>query len=476
LTGNQRRANPRPASTVELGRKLVPADTVVAGAASSHVGRLMGIEGLRAVAASSILIYHVWIYSSPAGPVDAGYLSRFALPHLPVGVTLFFALSGYLLYRPIAASLLATSQVPSVKKYLRNRALRILPAYWVILFVVAVVLPAALLRLSQSEMVLDRLVSRPGILLNNALLVHNYVPASLDTGIGPAWSLAVEVVFYISLPGLALLARYCFRRASTSRGRWLALLSPAAALLLLGSAGKAAPVWLFPRGDVAVHDIIARSFVSHADLFAPGMALAALHVLVMRNQIRLPRHWSVIAGCLLVVDVIAVVALTDRGMLPDWGLANPYQRLTALACVLLVALVVLPTSALNRPSALVRMLEWRPLFLVGLASYSLFLWHEPITRLLARLELTANGRAGFVVNVGVVAAVSGVLAAATYRFVERPALARKVRITEVPPQAGQHTRTPLSPASTPSSGSGESGPAVDSVQDGGRRGDQRLAL
>jgi peptidoglycan/LPS O-acetylase OafA/YrhL len=331
-------------------------------------GRLTGIEGLRAVAASSIVIYHVWLYGSPSGPVDAGYLSRFALPHLPVGVTLFFALSGYLLYRPIAASLLDRGQVPDVRNYLRNRALRILPAYWVILAVVAVVLPAALLRRSSSELALDRLVDRPDILVNNALLLHNYVPASLDTGIGPAWSLAVEVVFYLSLPALAVLARYCFRRAGSSRGQWLALLAAPAALLLLGMAGKAATVWLVPLDDFPGHAILARSFVSHADLFAPGMALAVLHVLVTHGHVRLPRRWALIVGMTLLADVVLVVALTDRGMLWDWGVANPYQRLTALACVLLVALVALPRSANGRPTALVALLVSRPLFLLGLAS------------------------------------------------------------------------------------------------------------
>jgi len=397
-----------------------------------RVGRLTGIEGLRAIAASSIVIYHVWVYGSPSGPVDVGYLSRFALPHLAVGVTLFFALSGYLLYRPIAASLLATGQVPDVKNYLRNRALRILPAYWVILAVVAVVLPAALLRLSPSDLVLDRLVDRPDILVSNTLLFHNYIPASLDTGIGPAWSLAVEAAFYLSLPALAVLARYCYRRAGSSRGECLALLAPVGALLLVGTAGKAATVWLLPRGEGAAHDILVRSFLSYADLFAPGMALAVVHILVTHGYLRLPRRWVLIVGTTLIVDVLMIVALTDRGILWQWGLGNPYQRLTALACVLLVALVVLPRAAGDRPSALVPLLESRPLFLAGLASYSLFLWHEPIIRLFVEHGLTMGGRSGFVANLGVVAVVCGVLAATTYRFVERPALARKVRSTEVP--------------------------------------------
>jgi peptidoglycan/LPS O-acetylase OafA/YrhL len=399
-----------------------------AGHRASSGGRVAGIEGLRAIAASSIVVYHVWVYSTPDGRVDAGYLSRFALPHLPAGVTLFFALSGYLLYRPIAASVLATGRVPSVRKYLRNRALRILPAYWVILAATAVVLPAALLRLSRSELVLGRLVERPDLLLGNALLAQNYRPASLDTGIGPTWSLAVEVVFYLTLPVLGVLAAVCFRRARSSRSQVLALLVAPTALLLLGVLGKAASTWL-PAGRVyPAHDILSRSFLANADLFAPGMALAVLHVLVRNGRVRLPRHWAAAVWALLAADVVAVVLLTDRGVLWRWGVANPYQRLTALACVLLVALVVLPSSAV-RPPPLVRALDWRPLFLCGLASYSLFLWHEPITRLLAAEGLTAGGRVGLVVNLGVVALVAGLLATATYRFVERPALARKANST-----------------------------------------------
>ena len=454
---------------VEPGGTLAPAaDGVVMHAPTNVVGRLTGIEGLRAVAAGSIVLYHVWIYGTPSGPVDAGYISRFVLPHLSVGVTLFFALSGYLLYRPIASSLLATGEVPDVRNYLRNRALRILPAYWVVLAAVAVVLPAALLRRSPSELVLDRLVDRPDILVTNALLVHNYAPASLDTGIGPAWSLAVEVVFYLSLPALALLARYFFRRARGSPGRLLALLAAPAALLLLGAAGKAATAWLM-SGDLPGHAILARSFLSFADLFAPGMVLAVLHVLVTRGQVRLPRLWALIVVGTLLVDVALVVVLTDRGILWDWGVANPYQRLTALACVLLVALVVLPPSAPGRRSPLVRILDSRPLFLMGLASYSLFLWHEPITRVLTEQGLTFAGRGGFAANIAVIAVISGVLAAATYRLVERPALARKVGGTTAHRQETHSARDHISTPAASTSRSRQTSLAGEPAGNGRRR-------
>ena len=267
-------------------------------------------------------------------------------------------------------------------------------------------------------------MSRPDLLVGNALLAQNYRSASLDTGIGPAWSLAVEVVFYLTLPVLGLAAAWCLRRAGGARTEVLALLVPPAALLLVGTAGKATSVWLLPGDAHPGNAIVVRSFLAQADLFVPGMVLAVLHVLVREGRVRLPRHWAAAVWALLAADVLAVVLLSDRGVLWRWGVANPYQRLTALACVLLVALVVLPRPA-DRPPRLARALDWRPLFLCGLASYSLFLWHEPITRLLAAQGFTVGGAGGLVVNLGIVGLAAGVLAAATYRFVERPALARK---------------------------------------------------
>jgi peptidoglycan/LPS O-acetylase OafA/YrhL len=133
------------------------------------------------------------------------------------------------------------------------------------------------------------------------------------------------------------------------------------------------------------------------------------------------------------VDVLATVLLTDRGVLWRWGMLNPYQRMTALACVLLVGLVVLPRAG-DQPSVLTRFLERRPLILCGLASYSLFLWHEPVTRLLAGRGLTLPGQGGLVGNLVLVAVLAGALAAATYRWVERPALARKV--SSIRPESG----------------------------------------
>jgi peptidoglycan/LPS O-acetylase OafA/YrhL len=368
--------------------------------------------------------------------VDLGPLSRFVFPHLPVGVTLFFTLSGFLLYRPLAASVLRQTRRPSVRRYLRNRALRIFPAYWTILLAISVLLPAAQVRRSPTTLGLGRLIDLPGVLLSNAVLLQNYFPRALETGIGPAWSLAVEMGFYLMLPLLGWLAMVCARPASTPSGRTWATLVPVGVIFLIGLLHKAILSWLLPSTGYWPA-MLARSFAYHADLFAFGMALATLRVNLEDGRVQLPAWWRRAAGATLALVVILTIILSDRGLLPAWGVVNPYQRLTALSCALLLAMVVLPAhSESATPPLLTRLLETRVLVAVGLASYSLFLWHEPMIRLLEREHLTVRGAGGFWINLVVLAMTSGGLSALTYRWVERPALGRKAR------QPDQHRDRP----------------------------------
>jgi peptidoglycan/LPS O-acetylase OafA/YrhL len=89
---------------------------------------------LRALAAGSVLVYLVWLHSIPMGHApQLGLLSWFMFSHLALGVTLFFMLLGFLLYRTHVAMVLRRGPAPGVLRYARNRALRKLPAYWVVL-------------------------------------------------------------------------------------------------------------------------------------------------------------------------------------------------------------------------------------------------------------------------------------------------------------------------------------------------------
>jgi peptidoglycan/LPS O-acetylase OafA/YrhL len=188
---------------------------------------------------------------------------------------------------------------------------------------------------------------------------------------------------------------------------------------------------------------VVRSFWYHADLFALGMALAVLRVNLEDGRFRLPTWWRKAAAAGLVGVTILTVLLTDRERIAQYQGAVAYELLVTLACALLLALVVLPATEPAPRSALVRLLEARLFVAVGLVSYSLFLWHEPVARWLQQRGWTMGGAGGFWMNLLVLGVLSGLLSGLTYRYVERPALSCKTG--RVPPgptsMAGPHEQT-----------------------------------
>jgi peptidoglycan/LPS O-acetylase OafA/YrhL len=376
-------------------------------------GRVAGLDGLRGVAASAVLVYHVWAFGAPDGVLPSLGAGYHLITLLPLGVVLFFTLSGFLLYRPFAASLWTGAPLPSLRSYARRRVLRLVPAYWVILAVV-VAGGAALVRAGDGSLRLGPLHEQPLALAANAALVQGYSPATVLTGIGPAWTLVVEVAFYSVLPLLAL----AVARVARSRSPQVRVLLPCAALLVAGLVGKALAAWvvlpsrgLSPGWDDDWHGVVSRSLLGHADLFVPGMLLAVLVVAVPADRLVARRGAALPASAGL---GLAAVGASKVGLLPE----PLFETAMAVAFALLLAAVVLAEDRWW----LVRALDHRAPLAAGLASYSVYLWHEPIVRWLAERGLTSPGVGGFARNVLLVGALTGVLSALTYRLVEVPTL------------------------------------------------------
>src|SRR4051812_30060024 len=176
---------------------------------------LPGIEGMRGVAALSVMLAHIAIglLGGYAVPGALGQLVGLGLH----GLTLFFVISGFLLYRPYAAAVVAGRSRPSTSRFYRNRVLRIAPAYVVIFLISALLLGTVVIHAgTATEPDITRhdigRMTDPVLLLLNLTLTQGFVPHGMFTGLNVSWSLVPEVCFYLLLPALGWLGVLLARR------------------------------------------------------------------------------------------------------------------------------------------------------------------------------------------------------------------------------------------------------------------------
>ncbi|RJS45352.1 acyltransferase family protein [Nocardioides cavernaquae] len=402
------------------------------GKASTVGSRDHGIEGLRGLAAYSVLIAHCATIFATAG-VSGGYVAGQGFALMTHGVTLFFVLSGYLLYLPFARNLIEGHRAPSIRTFYRNRVLRIYPAFLVILAVSGFVLGTTVIRPQPLGVdVGDRLgyLTDPILLLKNLTLTHGYFASSFDSGISPSWSLVPEIAFYAVLPATWLLAR----RLRGHRTGTRAALLPPLLLIVLGTIGYAAAVVLMAtQGDNALFAstwpaVFLHSFPATCELFGFGMLIAVVVTALRAPQcadatVRRARRLAVVA-----------LALAAVGYFPALMLKVPYYDV-GIACAALVLLTVAPGGG-RIQDGWIRFLESAPVARAGLISYGVYLWHYPLALFLRREfpDLAYGTWGGMLVALLVMAASTTVLSVLTYRFVEKPALAHKKSMvaTEAP--------------------------------------------
>jgi peptidoglycan/LPS O-acetylase OafA/YrhL len=389
----------------------------VAPPATRSGTRFPCFDGLRAIAASLIVVFHVASTTgSTTQPRYGPYLAR-----LDVGVPVFFVVSGFLLYRPFVVAHLGGRPALSWRDFWWRRAWRIYPAYWV-----ALTAAILLFRSTHLHGVADY--------ARHYALVQIYWRNYGLSGLVPAWTLAVEVSFYAALPLYAgLLAR------ATARGdRSRALLAELGGVALLYAGGLGVRAWLF--FTIRPGTVSAQWLPAQLDLFALGIGLAVLSAAATEGLSTTPSELAARPlrwlgdhpGASWALSALAFLAVCNIGLTTTFGV-NRYQRKEEMAHQILYGLsaffLVVPAVFGPQDAGVVRrVLRSRVATSVGIVSYGVFLWHYDWMNQLVDFGLLRHVHSfKFPVLFTVVVVLTLATAMLSWFVVERPALSYKYR-------------------------------------------------
>ena len=331
------------------------------------------IDGLRALAVVPVLLFHAEV---------PGFSGGF------VGVDIFFVISGYLITRIILRDL--SLERFSIWSFIERRVRRILPALYIVM--VACIPAAWFLMLADDfenfgQSTLATVVSANNVLL---WLTSGYWGTSSEfKPLLHTWSLGVEEQFYLGYP-LLLLVLSKFRRSATAwviATVWIASIVSAQVLL------DRAPSAVFLLLPFRMFELLTGALLAWWEIGRPGSEDRAV-----------PRgaSWLCMAGFTAICT--SVVCFDDTSAVPGYAALLPVAGAAALiACG-------------NNKSPVRWLLVCKPVVGLGVISYSLYLWHQP---LIAFFRMSCpNPPSPFVQALVALAAIP--LAWASCRWVEKP--------------------------------------------------------
>ena len=304
------------------------------------------LDGLRGLAIALVVLFHFW-QKSWWNPLERwDWLAPLA-PRGYLGVELFFFLSGFCLYWPLARSGVA----PRWRQYFARRAWKILPSYGLCLLAAWFLIPDETAR------------AHPLLHLATHLsFTHPFFFETYGSIHGVFWSLGVEVEFYLIFP----LVAWLFRRSAI------------VGALVLVALACLYRLWVFRTFQLTDEGLAYSGRINQLpgflDLFGGGMAAAAL-VVVAQRRCKPHLAWGLVllAGLAALLWIFHSFAGHDDGRNAQINYQGQIRLPFALA--LLVATVGGALTPLKCPL---------PLRFLATVSYSLYLWHTLVGTLLQK--------------------------------------------------------------------------------------------
>ena len=373
-------------------------------------------DGLRAVAAMSILFSHIFMLGGYNVFGTFGHWTAM----LTAGVPLFFVISGFLLYRPFVAADMSGREPLSTGPYLRRRLLRIVPAYWVALTILSL--------FPYNAYVFDHWARY------YLFLQIYFQPEQLGAGLAQAWSICAEMAFYFVLPIYALAMRRVQQAGGVKRRLQVEL-----PLLVFLSVVSAFFYQQWSSGHITALNAGLPRFMYW---FALGMSAALVSAWAAQHQDRKPKVlgwiadrpaacWAIAFGLYSAGAVL--IKLDVAGMIAQGRSQMFYWVFAGAAMFFLVLPGVFGEVGRGLPSK-VLMHKW--LVWLGLVSYGIYLWQfKPFDWTSAKVwqhgwhfEIFGDKILGAMVMYGAIAIGFTIpVAALSYYIVEKPFLKLKFK-------------------------------------------------
>lgn len=335
-------------------------------AAKRKPARFSELDALRGAAAVSIVALHA--YQDSRGLHGAAYRDNAALTHiitnLDFGLGVFFALSGFVVFLPFAKALIEGRGHMGVREFMVRRTFRILPLYFIAIFLVW-----NARYYGGAGQVAD--------LVRHLTFTQIYSEDKIFYTIGPAWSLAVEVHYYV---GTALLVWALTRLVRGVGSRRRRILMVAAVPAVLAVASVAYKGWAFYVAHLeldnwagAKHYTVYYSALARADGFAFGMLLAVIYVVIGKWRPRGPWLARALTAIALVPFCYLVAARAGEPNDPNF-IDLFYYTWIGIGTTLIMAAIVISQPEWRS----MRLLRAKGVQFTGVVSYSLYIWHEPL--------------------------------------------------------------------------------------------------
>ena len=378
-------------------------------------GYLSILDGLRAVSLILVVMFHTWQHSwitpriklnAVATLISLEIFQRYGY----VAIDSFFVLSGFCLFYPIARDMFGEKKFGGWKDFFIKRARRILPSY-ILMLLLVIIFPV----LSDTSGYDPKNIAQTAKqFFYHLFFIHNFEQGTLISTISTAWTLAVEVHFYLLFPLLCI----PFRKKP-----------------VLTAAGMCAVAVIIRLSMMAGMNISQRLYSAitptYFDVFGLGMLSAYLVVKLRSSGVdmkKLRPNMTLISVLCIAAAVYYIIwlGMAHSGFPKEYTFDVYFRFLYRGLFSALIALFIL-TGAYSYD--IWQKSIWGNRFFVFLSSisYTVYLWHQNLLIFEGRVNFPyvsgaspADDRAGMEMRVLFCIAASILIGVLVTKFIEGP--------------------------------------------------------